>query len=356
MSYFFVFSLNRTSEHTPEHEQTPKSKYFDDWYNSEDETSPEEEIQLFEQIRQMPDDNSLLVRRKNGYKVVASNLPWVQKGPSGILYNEGLQLYYAGRVNALAYHSSGDLYVGAANGGLWKSAFITLVNKSDEVPSLRIGSVAVVPSDENHIFLGTGDYDDGLNGAGLFHSTDKGETWNKLELTPKNPRRVSQILIFGTNVLVGSDRGIYLSTDLGNSWSRTLDSNVCSMSMAEDESYILAGVNGRGVWKSTTQGTTWGKIWSKKFPSLDSSNLGRISVAVSQSQPSRAYVQVGNPGSANPLGLYKTTNSGNTWSMITTPSTDYLGQQSYNNVLLVHPTNPDIVWAGGLSLWRTSDG
>lgn len=333
---------------------TAETKYSKKYFSS-DSLSTEERLNLFDAIRQMPDENTL---SKDGNFLTSSSEPWQQKGPWGIhYYGVEPSITYSGRVTALAYHDDiedGGLYIGAANGGLFrfKDSFTRI---SENLPSLRVGAVAVDPSNPKRIFLGTGDpsvWD--LAGTGLYRTTNLGVSWETMNLSPK-PSSITKIIIKGTRVFVASSSGIYRSSDLGETWARVLSRSTCDISVAGDFSYLLAGIIGSDIYKSTDAGVSWFPLVEPFTIGLPSAQIGRIAVAIAPNLASRAYVQIGKTTDSL-LGIYKTTDAGESWSKIQNPPPKtYLLQQWFNNTIAVHPTNPNIVWAGGISLYRSSD-
>jgi photosystem II stability/assembly factor-like uncharacterized protein len=56
------------------------------------------------------------------------------------------------------------------------------------------------------------------------------------------------------------------------------------------------------------------------------------------------------------LGVFKTTDAGTSWNKLAVPFDYMISQGWFDNIIGVHPTNPDIVYAGGVKLIRSSDG
>ncbi len=339
--------------------RSPASEYFKDWYAPYDQWTPEMQNRAFEQIQQLPNDEATYYRDKKGNFVTAATYPWIQDGPFGMEDTGEPLRYYSGRITTIDYHSSVGLVIGAASGGLWIWNGASFQPKSDKLPSISIGAVAINPSKPNVIFLGTGEYQ-GQEGTGVYRSTNGGDYWSLMPLTP-TPSKVSKIFVFTSPedfVLVATNIGIYRSTDNGDTWTLVLAKNVSDISNSPG-GFMLAGINGVGVYKSIN----WGLNWFPITNDLPSSDIGRVSVACAPNNIYKAYVQIGKLSTKLGLGVYKTTNSGSNWTNVTPLSSeisgnkgDYLGQQSYNNVITVHPTNSDIVWAGGVFLMRTSNG
>jgi hypothetical protein len=131
-------------------------------------------------------------------------------------------------------------YIGAVNGGVWKSDDYgrTWNPIFDEQSSQSIGAIAVAPSDPNIIYVGSGE---GLHrpdlsvGNGIYKSTDAGKTWTHLGLRdgqqipaiaidPHDPNRVFAAVLghpYGPN----AERGIFRSTDGGQTWQKVLSKN-----------------------------------------------------------------------------------------------------------------------------------
>ena len=157
----------------------------------------------------------------------------------------------SGRVSALsAVKEDGRLtvYIGAASGGVWKSVNggTTFKPVFDKQTSQSIGAIAIDPQAPKTIWVGTGEAwtrNSVSIGDGIYKSTDGGENWTNVGL--KNSERISKILIDpkdGNTVYVcvpgklwsdSEDRGVYKTTDGGQSWKNILKgvnlSTGCSM-------------------------------------------------------------------------------------------------------------------------------
>src|SRR5436853_2936054 len=225
-----------------------------------------------------------------------------------------------GRTRALAGVPSQPnvFYVGAVNGGVWKTddAGRTWRPIFDAQPTQSIGALAVAPSDPNVIYVGSGE---GLHrpdlsvGDGIYRSADAGRTWIHLGLAdaqqipelavdPHDPGRLFAAVLghpFGPN----SERGIYRSLDGGVTWQRVLykDADTGGSAVAIDPSQpdiVYAGLwqsrlgpwedknefqgTGGGMFKSTDGGTTWKPLTAGLPP-----NLIQANIAIAPSAPLR---------------------------------------------------------------------
>lgn len=112
------------------------------------------------------------------------------------------------------------------------------------------------------------------------------------------------------------------------------------------KTFYVAGAGG-GVWKTVNAGTTFFSIWDNQ----PIASIGDI--AVSASNPSIVYVGTGEQNSRNSVapgyGVYKSTDGGVTWASVGLEKTQQIGR------ILIHPTNPNIVYVAALgAVWASN--
>ena len=124
----------------------------------------------------------------------------------------------------------------------------------------------------------------GTDGAGIYRSTDRGDTWHGVSagLGHRSIRALAVSPAFGTDatVFAGGPDGVYKSTDDGTTWKRTVDgpANMRVLSLAVSPGFasdatVFAGVSdglyrstdGGSTWKRTTEGLTGATVVSIEF-------------------------------------------------------------------------------------------
>jgi photosystem II stability/assembly factor-like uncharacterized protein len=296
---------------------------------------------------------------------------WKQLGPTvipnGQTYSDK-RVNVTGRITNIVIHpkNSSTIYVGAAQGGIWKTTDggNRWVPTSDNALSLAIGALAIDTSNPEVLYAGTGEGNfagDSQYGLGIIKTTNGGQTWEskgmntfissrfcRIAVNPKNSNH-----IFAATTSPAS--GIYRSTDAGEGWSR-LTSGLPSSDATDivldpsnpDTAY--AAFWGVGIFKTTNANAT-NPTWSKLTGGLAAGNLTRIVLGISQSSPSTLYALMADDNYQINM-FYHTSDAGNTWTQIQLLNAD-LGQQGFYDInLAVHPQNENIVYLSGISLWK----
>ncbi len=327
--------------------------YFKNWFSPNAQLTPEIQLNALTEAKKAPDE-FMVEPNKN---VLATR--WTQAGPYGMrVLGSSPTVYFSGRITSIDYHPTTGLHVTCGSGGLFgRPVGFNIYPLTDALPSLIAGAVKVHPSNPDMIFFGSGEYGR-RPGTGLYKSTDGGDSWYQLPLSP-TPTGIQKILVApwdSSVIFTASDVGLFRSTDFGESWTRVGPWDCSDVAACSIGSVMLAGRARVGVYRSSDYGVTWNKL-SADLPALD---VGRISITIAPSIINKAYVQISSNAGNNLLGVYRSDNiyfsSSPSWTTIT-PNINYMSRQGViHNALAVHPGNANIVWAGGIKLIRSTNG
>ncbi|MDF2452197.1 MAG: hypothetical protein K0S26_1701, partial [Bacteroidota bacterium] len=151
---------------------------------------------------------------------------WQQTGPTLFPLNESGQVNGIGRVCQLKFHPSNPLkmYAVSASGGLWisnDSALTWVKTGTDNLPTTACASACIDYTNDNIIYLGTGDPNYYYGDYGIWKSVDGGANWAQ-STTGMGNRLPVEILMDpnNTSILVtATDDGIYRTVNAGAGWS-----------------------------------------------------------------------------------------------------------------------------------------
>ncbi len=299
----------------------------------------------------------------------------------------------AGRVAAIAPHPTleGVILQGAAGGGVWKTldGGLTWYPTTDGLSDLSVGAVAWAPGNPDVVYLGTGEGDTMITGGtgyvpgiGILRSDDGGETWTfptgnedpvtdlffDLDIDPDNDEIV----------FAGTDSGLLKTEDGGVTWQNLMPSTagayaVTQVSRSKSNPDLLYAcqwcegscpVDTGRVMRSDDRGLTWAPVGGEGLPGF-SGYTNRAAFAVAPSDDQILYLATntdrGINGRTPTSSVFRSDDGGETWTETAASTTnkvkEYLGSQGwYDNTIVVHPTNPDVVVAGGVWYVLTADG
>lgn len=319
---------------------------------------------------------------------------WAPTGPNVLPNNlTGYMENGIGRVNCIAFHPTNPntYFAGVAQGGLWKTTNngTSWTPLTDNLPVTRISDICIDPSNPATMYVSVCDFEyigfglflNGRKrhthyGVGVYKTTDGGTTWTAtgltFQLTNGDESLIRKILVNPGNpneVLACGANGMHKSTNGGTTWTKLLDSLFWDMVQDPSNPNVIYAATGwvmnsnqgdAAIYKSSNFGNTWTKL-NTGIPSTGS--VQRVKLAIAPSDNNYIYALTVDT-QFGLYGFYKSTNAGTSWTYIP-PSLNLLesgqgtgsgGQGTYDLGLLVHPTNKNTVYVGGVNLWGSTDG
>ena len=221
-------------------------------------------------------------------------------------------------------------YVGVGSGGVWKTinGGTTWTPVFDKEDTYSIGCITIDPNDRNTIWVGTGENVSGRHvgyGAGVYRSRDGGTSWENMGLAASehigmirvDPRDSDVVYVASQGPLWsgGGERGLYKSTDGGQSWNKILGDGLgnndiddeytgvsevhldprnpdvvyaVSWQKFRNVAILLDGGPGSGIHKSTDGGATWREL-TEGLPAEDK---GKIGFTISPQKPDVVYATI----------------------------------------------------------------
>ncbi len=277
-----------------------------------------------------------------------------------------------------------EYYFGATGGGLWKTSDggVTWFPVTDgKITSSSVGAVAVAETNPDVIYIGGGETQlrgSITQGDGVYKSTDGGKTWRHLGL--RETQAISRIRVHPTNpdiVYVGAlghpygeneERGVFRSTDGGNTWEKVLyvSDKAGSADLIIDRTnpkvlyasiwqvyrkawMMWGGGPDSGLYKSENGGDTWVELTEN--PGMPERPIGKIGVTVSPADPKRVWAIV----EANEGGVFRSDDGGASWTR--TNSDRKLRQRAfYYSRVYADPWDRDTVYGLNTGFYKSTDG
>ena len=271
-----------------------------------------------------------------------------------------------GRIADIEFHPEDESvwYVAVGSGGVWKTtnAGTTFEPIFDDQSSYSIGAVEIDPNNPNIVWVGTGENISGRHvgfGDGVYKSTDGGATWENMGL--ENSEHISTMIVHPEDSDViwvsaqgplwnsGGDRGLYKTTDGGETWTRTLGDDewtgatdvvmdprnpdvlyAATWQRHRTKAALVDGGPGSGLHKTTDGGETWTELTH----GLPDSNLGKIGLAISPQRPDTVYAAIELDRRTG--GVFMSTNRGGTWQKQSDAVSGATGPHYYQE-LYAHP-------------------
>ena len=290
-----------------------------------------------------------------------------------------------GRISAIdaVNDDPNRIVIGVATGGVWMSGNggLTWEPVFDDQPVASIGAVAINQSNPDIVWVGTGEGNTRNStsiGGGIFKSVDGGKTWslkglanseriNRIALHPTDPD-VAYVAALGTLWGPNEERGVYKTTDGGDTWERILhvDENTGATDIKMDPSnpdklfagmwqfrrwpwHFKSGGPGSGMYVSWDGGASWQQ--KTEEDGLPKGELGRMAFSVAASDSNRVYALV----EAGKSALLRSDDGGVTWQRVN-EAYNVMDRPFYYTEIIADPQNPDRVYNMATRLRVSIDG
>ena len=293
--------------------------------------------------------------------------------------------FMSGRIADIAIDAKNEncWVVAAGSGGVWKTENngTTWNSIFEGQGSYSIGCVTIDPTNSNIIWVGTGENVGGRHigyGDGIYKSVDGGKSWKNMGL--KTSEHLSKIIIHPTNSNIvwvasqgplwskGGERGIYKSSDGGQTWKRTLGDEewVGATDLIIDprnpniliaatwqRHRTVAGYMGGGPGTALYKSIDGGENWVKLTSGLPTSNLGKIGLAISPINPDYVYAAI--ELDRRKGGVYRSTDNGESWTKMSDAVAGGTGPHYYQE-LYASPHKLDRLYLMNNYLLISEDG
>lgn len=304
---------------------------------------------------------------------------WVFGGPTNV----------GGRITDVEILTSNPniYYAAAASGGIFKSenAGTSWTPIFDNELTLSIGDIAIAASNEEIIYVGTGEPNAGggsiaYDGNGVYRSEDGGAHWahiglegigsvGKIIVHPEDPD-IAYVAAMGHLFSSGSERGLYRTTDGGDQWEKVLFINdstgIIDLAIHPTNPDIIFaaawqrvrtayrrayGGPSSGIYKSEDGGDTWQELTSG-LPDA----AGRIGITISPAYPNILFALYEHETTGYLKGFYRSRNSGNTWESRSLAGINDPPYSYWFGKIIADPVDTNTVYLTSLDLYKTTNG
>ena len=285
-----------------------------------------------------------------------------------------------GRIDCIEFHPDDEniFYIGTPSGGLWRTtnggeSWETL---TDNIPSIGISDVDLLPGNPETLFICTGTRDTWWEtySVGILRSDDGGQSWQEtgLDYTITQNLQVHELLINPENPLVmiaATSQGIYRSEDGGDFWSFIQGGNFMDLEYKSgDHDVIFATTfsyfnSNNKIYRSIDSGENFDVL---ENTGIIPSQVNRITLGVTPANPEVIYALCSSSSDNGFYGLFRSDDGGDSWYKTAntgnknllgwaSSGTDNGGQGYYTLALAVAPNNPDLVYVGGVNIWKSNN-
>jgi photosystem II stability/assembly factor-like uncharacterized protein len=301
--------------------------------------------------------------------------------------------FTAGRIADIAIdpRNQSTWYVAVGSGGVWKTRNrgTTWEPIFDNEESYSVGCISIDPNNPTTLWLGSGENVSGRHvgyGNGVYRSRDGGQNWEHMGLENSerigmirvDPRDSNTIFVAAQGPLWsgGGERGLYKSTDGGETWRKVLGDGLgnteaddrytgvsevlmdprnadvmyaVSWQRFRNVAVLMDGGPGTGIHKSEDGGETWREL----SEGLPDENRGKTGIAISPQDPDVIYATIELANREG--GFWRSEDGGESWEK----RNEYLSSGTgphYYQELFASPHKFDRVYQMDVQMHVTEDG
>ena len=300
----------------------------------------------------------------------AQTTGWSAVLPAKFPTNASGQIHGISRISQMKFHpvNPNKMYAVSARGGLFISSDggnnWSVSPGTDFMPSNRLASVCVDFTNDQVIYLGTGDHDYNGNGTGVWKSINGGTTFTQTTL---NTRLVVDMLMDPGNhavIVAITNGGIYKTIDGGSTWTlKTASVSFDDLKQKTPASRVLyACSRDTAFFRSADFGDTWTQIHNTIALPIGITTGNGCRIAVTPADTNIVYLGMVTNGGL----IFKSTDGGTSFSLIKTAGSPFLtyynniasssGQGDYNFGIGADRLNANILYLVAHNVWKSIDG
>jgi len=303
---------------------------------------------------------------------------WVAQGPgpnrNGQVQNLTPNNEVSGAIHAIVPHptNANVLYVGAVNGGVWRTtngaaASPTWTPLTDFEQSLSVGALTMDPGNSQVLVAGFGRFSSfggdppfqvaGGRLSGLIRTDDGGATWDVIDDPLLAGEHISAVASRGGVLLAGANNffggrgtgGLFRSTDTGATWAQVSAGAVDDLEGDPGNALRLyLAVQGNGIYRTDNSGATWTLV-SNTDAALNTAMRASTNTRIAVAGDSRVFVLVTSGPIVSYVGF--SDNQGGTWIQMDVPGTAETSLRGRDELvsMVVGPGASNLVYVGSIS-------